>query len=164
MEDPPKKFFRLSIGTEVRLIHAYYITCNEIIKNDNNQIIELRCTYDPKSFGGWSEDGRKVRGTLHWVSKKHAIDGTLRLYDKLFNVENPLGDESGDYLNHLNSDSIQTINNVKMESSLQNIKLDVRYQFLRKGYFIKDKSSKANNLIFNQIVGLRDTWTKKNIK
>ena len=164
MEDPPKKFFRLSIGTEVRLMHAYYITCNEIIKNNNNQIIELRCTYDPKSFGGWSEDGRKVRGTLHWVSKTHAIDGTLRLYDKLFNVENPLGDDGSDYLNHLNTDSIQTINNVKMESSLQNIKLETRYQFLRKGYFIKDKSSKANNLIFNQIVGLRDTWTKKNIK
>ena len=164
MEDPPKKFFRLSIGTEVRLMHAYYITCNEIIKNNNNQITELRCTYDPKSFGGWSEDGRKVRGTLHWVSKKHAIDGTLRLYDKLFNVENPLGDDGSDYLNHLNSDSIQTINNVKMESSLQNIKLEARFQFLRKGYFVKDKSSKTNNLIFNQIVGLRDTWTKKNIK
>jgi len=164
MEDPPKKFFRLSIGTEVRLMHAYYITCNEIIKNNNNQITELRCTYDPKSFGGWSEDGRKVRGTLHWVSKKHAIDGTLRLYDKLFNVENPLGDDGSNYLNHLNSDSIQTINNVKMESSLQNIKLEARFQFLRKGYFVKDKSSKTNNLIFNQIVGLRDTWTKKNIK
>ena len=88
----------------------------------------------------------------------------MRLYDKLFNVENPLGDDGSDYLNHLNSDSIQTINNVKMESSLQNIKLEARFQFLRKGYFVKDKSSKTNNLIFNQIVGLRDTWTKKNIK
>ena len=163
MEDPPKKFFRLSLGTEVRLMHAYYIICKEIIKNDVNEITELKCTYDPKSLGGWTDDGRKVRGTLHWVSKKHAIDGTLKLYDKLFNTENPVLNDN-DLSKDINPESIQIIHNVKMEKSLQEFQLNKKFQFLRKGYFVHDKKSKKDNLIFNRIVELRDTWAKKNQK
>ena len=162
MESPPKKFFRLTKGGEVRLMHAYYITCNKVIKNNNN-IIELHCTYDPNSYGGWTKDGRKVKGTLHWVSAKHAINATINIYDNLFNVKNP-----SDYINSdsigeaINQNSIQKIDNVKIEPSLKDSQINTKYQFLRKGYFVRDKSSNKDGLIFNQIVDLRDTWSKKN--
>ena len=163
MEDAPKKYFRLSIGKEVRLKHAYYVTCTKIVKNDNDEIIEIHCDYDPKSKGGWSDDGRKVRGTLHWVSCQHAINGTINIYDRLFNTANPASYINEDELSKvINPDSIKIIKNAKLESNLQNSIQNEKYQFLRKGYFVCDENSNHNNLVFNQIVGLRDTWSKKN--
>ena len=144
-------------------MHAYYITCEEVIKDTNGAIIELHCKYDPNSYGGWTKDGRKVRGTLHWVSAKHAMKGKLNIYDRLFNIANPSSHiNSDEFTKNINQKSIQTINNAKLEPSLQNSKGGNKYQFLRKGYFVCDKNSEKNNLIFNQIVGLRDTWSKKN--
>jgi len=160
MEDAPKKFFRLSEGKEVRLKHAYYVTCNEIIKNGDDEVVELHCTYDPKTKGGWSDDGRKVRGTLHWVSVQHAVDAEVRLYDHLFNVENPVAD-GDDFIQHLNPDSLIINTQAKLESSLTDAKQGIKYQFLRNGYFCLDTDSTQKQLIFNRTVGLRDSWGKK---
>jgi len=163
LENPPKKFFRLTKGAEVRLMHAYYITCNEVIKDDDDNIIELHCTYDPNTYGGWSKDGRKVKGTLHWVSCQHAIDGTINIYDRLFNTENPVTYiNSDEFSKVINLNSIKIIRSAKLESNLQNSSAHDKFQFLRKGYFVCDQNSNHDNLIFNQIVGLRDTWSKKN--
>ena len=162
MENPSKKFFRLSIGKEVRLLHAYYIKCEKIIKNNSGEIKELHCTYDPKSYGGWSKDGRKVKGTLHWVSVKHALNGTINFYDKLFKNENPM-DFDKDFTQNLNRESITIHKNAKFEINLKNACPNNKYQFVRKGYFTCDKTSNNKNLIFNQIVGLRDNWSKKNL-
>ena len=162
MKNPPEKFFRLTKGTEVRLIHAYYIICDEVVTDKKNSIIELRCRYDPKSSGGWTDDGRKVRGSLHWVSALHAIEGTINIYNRLFNKENPLDGENPDFTQYINPDSLHTIHNAKLEPFLKNSKENTKYQFLRKGYFVCDKTSSKNNLVFNQIVGLRDSWAKKN--
>ena len=162
IENPPKKFFRLSKGTEVRLMHAYYITCKKIIKDDDNNIIELHCTYDPKSYGGWTDDGRKVKGTLHWVSAKYSINAKINIYNELFTKENPMDTDNGDFFQNINTDSIKIINNAQLEPSLKNSTQFDQYQFLRTGYFICDKDSTKDNLIFNQVVGLRDTWSKKN--
>jgi len=163
LENPPKKFFRLTKGTEVRLMHAYYITCNEVVKDNNNNVIELHCTYDPDTYGGWSKDGRKVKGTLHWVSCKHALNGTINIYDRLFNTENPTAYiNSDEFSKVINLNSSKTIRNAKLESNLQDSYAHDKYQFLRKGYFVCDQSSNHDNLVFNQIVGLRDTWSKKN--
>ncbi len=161
MEDPPKKFFRLGPGREVRLKYAYYITCTDFIKNDKGEVTEIHCTYDPATKGGWSDDGRKVRGTLHWVSAAHAIDAEVRLYDHLFNVENP---EAGgdDFILHLNHNSLIINNQAKLEPGLRNAEKDISYQFLRNGYFCLDQNSKEEKLIFNRTVGLRDSWAKKN--
>jgi len=161
MEDPAKKFFRLGPGREVRLKHAYYIICTDFIKNENGDVIEIHCTYDPATKGGWSDDGRKVRGTLHWVSAKHAIDAEVRLYDHLFKVENPEAD-GDDFIQHLNNDSLIINNQAKLELGLQNAKKDISYQFLRNGYFCLDQDSTEEKLIFNKTVGLRDSWVKKN--
>jgi glutaminyl-tRNA synthetase len=158
-EDAPKKFFRLSPGKEVRLKHAYYITCNEVIKNENGEITEIRCTYDPKSKGGWSDDGRKVRGTLHWVSVKHSIDATIRLYSHLFIKDNP-DDAETSFLENINKESLLELKHCKLEPLLKDAKLGENYQFLRKGYFCLDKDSKENNLIFNQTATLKDSWQK----
>jgi len=160
MEDPPKKFFRLGPGREVRLKHAYYITCTDFIKDENDDVSEIYCTYDPATKGGWSNDGRKVRGTLHWVSAQHAVDAEVRLYDHLFNVENPDTD-GDDFIQHLNPDSLIINNQAKLEFNLQNAKKGIHYQFLRNGYFIIDTDSTQENLVFNQTVGLRDSWSKK---
>lgn len=163
LENPPKKFFRLTKGTEVRLMHAYYITCNEVVKDNNNNVIELHCTYDPDTYGGWSKDGRKVKGTLHWVSCKHALNGTINIYDRLFNTENPTAYiNSDEFSKVINLNSSKTIRNAKLESNLQDSYAHDKYQFLRKGYFVCDQNSNHDNLVFNQIVGLRDTWSKKN--
>ncbi len=160
MEDAPKKFFRLSKGREVRLKHAYYITCNDVIKNDDGEVVELHCTYDPKTKGGWSDDGRRVKGTLHWVSIPHAVDAEVRLYNHLFNVENPEAD-GDDFIQHLNPDSLIINTQAKLESSLTDAKQGIKYQFLRNGYFCLDTDSTPKQLIFNRTVGLRDSWGKK---
>ncbi len=158
MENPPKKYFRLAPGREVRLKHAYYVTCTDVIKGKNGDIIEIHCKYDPESRGGWTEDGRKVRGTIHWVSARHCIDGEVRLYDQLFLKENP--DEDDDFLKNVNPNSLIVLNNCKLEPSLKDAKVGDRFQFLRKGYFCVDKDSKKNHLVFNRIVTLKDTWAK----
>ena len=158
MEDPPRKFFRLGPGREVRLRYAYFITCTDVIKNERGDVVELHCSYDPKTKGGSAPDGRKVRGTIHWVSAQHAVDAEIRLYDRLFLNENP--DEGGEYIQNLNPDSCQTLSNSKLEPSLT-IPDKCTYQFERNGYFVKDeKDSKQGKLVFNRAVSLRDSWAK----
>ena len=161
MENPPKKFFRLSIGKEVRLKFAYYITCNDAVKDNDGNVVELHCTYDPKTKGGMSEDGRKVRGTLHWVNASESIDADIRLYDRLFIDENP--ELGGGFVKNLNLDSLKTIKNAKLEMSLGHADNNCIYQFERTGYFILDsKDSKKEKLVFNRAVSLRDSWAKMN--
>ncbi|MBT6870576.1 MAG: glutamine--tRNA ligase/YqeY domain fusion protein [Candidatus Marinimicrobia bacterium] len=163
MEDAPKKFFRLSKGKEVRLKHAYYITCNDVIKNDDGEVVELHCTYDPKTKGGWSDDGRRVKGTLHWVSIPHAVDAEIRQYEHLFNVENPNKTKDGEsFTDNLNPDSLQIVSGCKLEPSLKNAELGNYFQFLRNGYYCIDTDSATDTLIFNRTATLRDTWGKKN--
>jgi len=159
MENPFKKYFRLSPGKEVRLKDAYYITCNDLIKDKDGQIIEIHCTYDPNTKGGWSDDGRKVKGTIHWVSVDFAINGTINIYDRLFQDEYP--DKSKNFLKSINDHSLTTMTNCKLEPSLIDARDNDKFQFIRQGYFVLDKNSKKNNLIFNQSVGLRDNWSKK---
>jgi len=161
MENPPKKFFRLGPEREVRLKHAYYITCTDFIKDENGDVAEIYCTYDPATKGGWSDDGRKVRGTLHWVSVQYAVDAEVRLYDHLFNVENP-EEDGDDFIQHLNPDSLIKTTQAKLEPNLKGGKLGSKYQFLRNGYFCLDKESSPKHPIFNRTVGLRDGWSKKN--
>ena len=160
MENPTKKYFRLSPGKEVRLKDAFYITCNEVIKNNNNSIKEIHCTYDPNTKGGWSQDGRKVKGTIHWVSIKHAINATINIYNRLFQDEHP--DTNNNFLDSINPESLQILKNCKLEPGLANATLKDKFQFIRHGYFVLDIKSKKTNLIFNQSVGLRDNWAKKN--
>jgi len=159
-EDPPKKFFRLAPGREVRLKHAYFIKCEKVVKNDRTgEIRELRCTYDPSTKSGSAADGRKVKGTLHWVSSAHAIKAEVRLYDKLFIKENPLEDE--DFMINLNPNSLEVLHECRLEPSLADAIPGVKYQFLRQGYFTADsKDSRPDNLVFNRTVGLRDSWAK----
>ena len=163
MEEPPKKFFRLSPGQEVRLKFAYYITCNEVIKDEKGEIIELRCTYDPDTRGGRSEDGRKVRGTLHWVSAEESIKAEVRLYDRLFNSEHP--ERNGNFIENINDESLKVIDNAVLERSLKSAVSDFPYQFERTGYFkIDSKDSTSEKLVFNQAVSLRDSWARSNKK
>jgi glutaminyl-tRNA synthetase len=161
-EDPPKKYFRLSPGREVRLKHAYYIACTGVVKNETTgEILEVHCTYDPATRGGWSADGRKVKGTLHWVSADHALEAEVRLYDVLFSKENPEEvSEGGDFLDNLNPHSLEVLHQVKVESSLEHGQAGSRYQFLRQGYFCKDPDSQRKRPVFNRTVTLRDTWAK----
>lgn len=163
MENAPRKFFRLSEGREVRLRYAYYITCNEVIKDDSGSVIELLCTYDPETKGGKSPDGRKVKGTLHWVSSGQAIVAEVRQYDRLFNVESPdKVEEGGSFKDHLNPNSIEIIKNCKLEPSLKDAQIGITYQFERLGYFCIDSvDSSPENLVFNRTVSLRDSWAKK---
>ncbi len=162
MEQPPKGYFRLSPGKEVRLKHAYYIKCEAVIKDETTgEIIELHCTYDPTSRGGWTNDGRKVKGTLHWVSAKHALPATVCLYEHLFTKANP--DETtpeGDYKDNLNPESQVKLSNCLVEPSLANSSPEEHFQFLRQGYFVADLDSKPEQLVFNRIVSLRDSWAK----
>ena len=158
MENPPRKFFRLSLGKEVRLRYAYFITCVDIIKNSKNEIKEIHCTYDPKSFGGKSSDGRKVRGTLHWVSANHAKDAEVRFYDRLFKKENPEKEEN--LANALNPNSCKIYSSSKLEPSMENFD-DQTYQFERLGYFKKDsKLIHKDKSVYIRIVSLRDSWAK----
>ena len=161
MEDPPKKFFRLSPGKEVRLKFAYYIVCENVIKNDSGEITEIHCSYDPNTKGGMSEDGRKVRGTLHWVSAQECIEAEVRLYDRLFMSDNP--ENNGDFIDDLNPESLSVIKKAKLEASLSTASTETIYQFERTGYFIIDsKDSSFDNLIFNRAVSLRDSWARLN--
>ena len=159
MEDPPRKYFRLAPGREIRLRYAYFITCTQVIKDENGHVIELRCTYDPETKGGSAPDGRKVKGTIHWVSAKHCLDAEVRLYDRLFSVSNPGRD--GDFKKDINTDSLQVLTHCKVEPSLKNTDPNVTVQFERKGYFCIDLvDSSPDHLIFNRTVPLRDSWKK----
>lgn len=163
MEDPPKKFFRLAPGREVRLKGAYYITCEEAVKDpETGEIIELRCVYDPESRGGTTPDGRRVRGTLHWVSEAHAVPAEVRLYEQLFLTEDP--EEGGDFVANLNPNSLRVITNCLVEPSLKEASVGDRFQFLRHGYFCVDPDSTQEKLVFNRTVSLRDTWAKMQSK
>jgi glutaminyl-tRNA synthetase len=152
-EDPPKKFFRLAPGREVRLRYAYYVTCVGVVKDEQTgEVVELHCTYDPETRGGWSEDGRKVRGTLHWVSASHSIEAEVRLYDRLFEKANPTS---------LNPNSLETLTSCRVEPSLAGAAPGSRYQFERLGYFCVDSvDSSDERLVFNRTVTLRDSWAK----
>lgn len=161
MEDPPKKFFRLAPGREVRLRYAYFITCNEIVKDSSGRITELHCTYDPETKGGDAPDGRKVKATLHWVSKEHAIDADVRLYDNLFTKEDPMKLEEGeDITNNINPGSLVLLKDCKLEPSLKTARPGDMFQFERLGYFCVDLDSKDDSLIFNRTATLKDTWAK----
>ena len=162
-EDPPRKFFRLAPGREVRLRYAYFLTCTGVVKDpQTGEVIELRCTYDPATKGGDAPDGRKVKATLHWVSAAHAVDAEIRLYDSLFSKENPDETEEGeDYRSNLNPHSLETLNSAKLEPSLSAASPGSRYQFERIGYFCVDsRDSSEGNLVFNRTVSLRDSWAK----
>ncbi len=155
-EDPPKKFFRLAPGREVRLRGAYFVTCREVVKDASGAIVELRCTYDPATRGGDAQDGRKVKGTLHWVSAAHALDVEVRLYDRLFNSENP--GAGGDFLNDLNPGSLEVLAHARVEPSVAEAAPGTRYQFERLGYFCVDTDSTPQRLVFNRTVTLKDAW------
>ncbi len=161
-EDPPKKYFRLSPDREVRLKHAYYVTCTRVLKDESTgEILEVHCSYDPATRGGWSEDGRKVRGTLHWVSAQHAVEAEVHLYGVLFSKENP--DETadgGDFRDNLDPHSLEVLDRVKVEPSLGQAEAGSRYQFLRQGYFCADPESRPGKPVFNRTVTLRDSWAK----
>ncbi|NOY24036.1 MAG: glutamine--tRNA ligase, partial [Acidobacteria bacterium] len=161
-EDAPKKYFRLAPGKEVRLKHAYYITCNAVIRDKSGEIVEIHCTHDPDSRGGWTDDGRKVRGTLHWVSASEGIRTEVRLFDKLFLKENPADVAEGEtFLSNLNPDSLTILSDCIVEPSLKNASAGIPYQFLRTGYFCLDeKLSKPGKPVFNRSVSLRDSWAK----
>jgi len=162
MEDPPKKFFRLGPGREVRLRYGFFITCREVIKDDAGNILELRCTYDPETRGGQAPDGRKVKGTIHWVSAEHAVEAEVRLYDHLFQTQDPSDTEEGQsYLDNLNPHSLEVLKGCKLESSLAEAQPGERFQFERVGYFYVDtKESSGSKPVFNRSVTLRDTWAK----
>ena len=161
MEDPPKKFFRLAPGREVRLRYAYFVTCTDVIKDDAGQIVQLHCTYDPATRGGDSPDGRKVKATLHWVSAEHSVPAEARLYEHLFTCENPedVG-EGKNFTDNLNPHSLDVISDCRVEPSLADAAPGDRFQFERLGYFCADTDSTDSNLIFNRTVTLRDTWAK----
>jgi len=158
LEDPPKKFFRLAPGREVRLRSAYFITCTDVVKDEAGNIVELHATYDPATRGGDSPDGRKPKATLHWVSAQHALDCEVRLYDRLFNVENP--EEGGDFIAHLNPNSLEVVTNAKLEPSLAGAAPLSRFQFERLGYFCVDRDSTSERLVFNRTATLKDSWSK----
>jgi len=162
-ENPPKKFFRLAPGREVRLKHAYYIKCVRVVKDEGTgKVIELHCRYDPETRGGWSSDGRKVMGTLHWVSAAHALEAEVRLYDHLFIKANPYDAKDGsDFKTNLNPNSLEKLTSCRVEPSLAGARPGSRYQFLRQGYFCVDSiDSRDGALVFNRIASLRDSWAK----
>jgi glutaminyl-tRNA synthetase len=159
MEDPPKKFFRLAPGREVRLRYAFFIKCVDVIKDQNGEIVELHCTYDPETKGGYAPDGRKVKATLHWVSASHSHSAEVRVYDRLFNVPEP-GAATGNFLDDLNPHSLDILNTCRVEPSLAQAAPGDRFQFERLGYFAVDLDSTPDNLIFNRTVTLKDPWAK----
>jgi glutaminyl-tRNA synthetase len=161
MEEPVKGYHRLYPGNEIRLKHAYYVTCTDVIKDANGSITEVHVTYDPASRGGTTEDGRKVKGTSHWVSALHAVDAQVRLYDKLFSVENP-GERTGNYIDDLNPSSLVTIEHAKLEPALREAQVGQYIQFIRNGYFMADSVDHTpEHPVFNRTVTLKDSWSKK---
>jgi glutaminyl-tRNA synthetase len=159
MENPPKKFFRLSPGSEVRLRYAYFLTCRDVIKNASGEVTELRCTYDPATRGGNAPDGRKVKATIHWVSATHSIPAEVRLYSPLFTKPDPSGGEG--FAADLNPNSLEVLPEARLEPALAEAKVEQPVQFERQGYFCLDRDSKAGNLVFSRTIGLRDTWAKE---
>jgi glutaminyl-tRNA synthetase len=161
-EDPPRRFFRLAPGREVRVRYACYITCTDVVKDENGEVVELHCTYDPESKGGSSPDGRRVQATLHWVSAAHAVDAEVRLYNHLFESADPSGGEDGgNFISGLNPESLVTLTSCKVEPSLVNAEPGARYQFERQGYFCVDAVDSApGRLVFNRTVSLRDSWAR----
>jgi glutaminyl-tRNA synthetase len=159
MEEPPKKFFRLAPGREVRLRNAYLITCTGVVKDGAGNVVELRGTYDPATRGGDAPDGRKVKATLHWASAEHAVDAEVRLYDRLFTTEDP-GGGGRDFLDELNPSSLEVLSACKVEPSLGVAPAGTRFQFERLGYFVVDKDSTPGHPVFNRTVTLKDTWAK----
>jgi glutaminyl-tRNA synthetase len=161
-EDPPRKFYGLAPGREVRLRYGYYIKCVDVVKDPGSgEIVELHCTYDPETRGGWAPDGRKVRATLHWVSANHALEAEVRLYDHLFAEEDPADVlDSEDWLSKVDPDSLQTLASCRVEPSLAGAAPGSRLQFERQGYFCVDLDSTPGKLVFNRTVPLRDTWAK----
>ena len=160
MEDPPKKFFRLGPGREVRFRYAFFLKCNDYVKDENGKVTELHCTYDPATRGGNSPDGRKVKGTIHWVSAKHALDAEIRIYEHLFNKENPMKVEEGkDFVDNINPDSLRIVNG-KIEPSVKDFQTGEPFQFERRGYFCLDKDSTEDKLVINRTATLKDTWAK----
>ena len=159
-ENPPKGWFRLAPDREVRLKHAYYVKCVRAVKDEKTgEVVELHCTYDPESRGGWSTDGRKVKGTLHWVSAAHAVQAQVRLYERLFTVPDPLA-QADDFLNYVQPNSLQVLHSCQVEPGLADVRPGSRYQFLRQGYFCADADSTPGQAVFNRTVSLRDTWAK----
>jgi glutaminyl-tRNA synthetase len=160
-EDPPKQYFRLSPGREVRLRYGYFVTCTGVVKNERGEVTEIHCTYDPATRGGNAPDGRKVKSTIHWVSAAHAIDAEVRLYENLFTRENPNETEDGrDFTANLNPHSLEVLTACKVEPSLTSAAAGGRYQFERLGYFCADPDSAPGKPVFNRTVALRDTWAK----
>jgi glutaminyl-tRNA synthetase len=160
-EDPPKQYYRLSPGREVRLRYGYFITAKSVVKNDNGEVVEVHCTYDPATRGGNAADGRKVKSTIHWVSAEHALNAEVRNYDKLFVKEDPNQVEEGqEFTANLNPNSLEVIARAKLEPSLANAPIEARYQFERLGYFCVDPDSKPGHPVFNRTVALKDTWAK----
>ena len=161
-EDPPPKFYRLSLGREIRLKDAYYITCTNVVRDaTTGEVAELRCTYDPETYGGTSKDGRKVRGTSHWVSAEHAVNAEVRMYDHLFSAVDPDDvPDGGDFKDNLNPESLVVLKSAKLERGLDVAKTGDRFQFLRQGYFTVDPDSTQEAPVFNRIVALRDTWSR----
>jgi glutaminyl-tRNA synthetase len=161
MQNPPKKFYRLSPGREVRLRYAYFITCREAVKDDTGEVIELRCTYDPVTRGGNAPDGRKVQATLHWVAAPSAVSAEVRLYNPLFVRPDPGGD--GDVFADLNPHSLEVLTDCRLEPALAKVESGEPIQFERQGYFCLDAASRSDYLVFNRTVGLRDTWAKMQV-
>ena len=160
-EEPPKKYFRLAPGREVRLRYAYFIKCVDVIKDEKGKVVELHCTYDPETRGGDAPDGRKVKATLHWVSANHALEAEVRLYDRLFTKANPNEVDKGkDFTSNVNSKSLEVLSSCRVEPGLKDAKPGDRYQFERLGYFCVDPDSSDSELVFNRTVALRDTWAK----
>jgi glutaminyl-tRNA synthetase len=161
MENPPKKFFRLAPGGEVRLKGAYIISCTDVVKDAEGNIVEIHCTYDPETLSGMPGSMRKVKGTLHWVSAAHAVDADARLYDRLFSVENPAEEKDRDFRDMLNPDSLKTVSGIKIEPFLaENAKVGGHYQFQRIGYFTLDPDTTPERMVFNRTIQLKDTWEK----
>jgi glutaminyl-tRNA synthetase len=160
-EDPPKQYFRLAPGREVRLRYGYFVTCRSVVKDASGQVTEIHCTYDPATRGGNAPDGRKVKSTIHWVSAGHAIDAEVRLYETLFTREDPNQvDEGQEFTSNLNPQSLEVVNGAKVEPSLRGAVAGSSYQFERLGYFSVDPDTKPDTLVFNRTVALRDTWAK----
>jgi glutaminyl-tRNA synthetase len=163
LEEPPKKFFRLGVGLMVRLKFAYIIKCESFVKDENGKVTEVHCSYFPESKSGSDKSGIVVKGTIHWVNVADALPAEIRLYDRLFSVEDP-SSEDGDFKEYINPNSLKVIPNAMVEPSLINATTTTYYQFIRNGYFVLDKDSSASKLVFNRTVTLKDTWAKEKVK